>query len=618
MENKQGQIAIFIIIGIVIVGGVVSFFVFRDKITSTGIPSNMQPIYSTFLSCLEEKTTAGIEILESQGGYIELPDFEQGSEYSPFGSQMNFLGNPIPYWYYVSGNNLQKEQVPSKTEMEEHLADFVDGKIRNCVFDDYYLQGFEINQGEPKASVNINEKSVSVDLKMDLSIEKGEDVSVVKSHKIEVKSYLGKLYDDAKKIYEKEQNELFLEEYAVDNLRLYAPVDGVELTCSPLVWNADEVFENLSIATETNTLALKNSDGLFNKENKYFLVDAEVDSNVRFVTSKNWAGRFEVEPSEGGMMISKPVGNQPGLGILGFCYVPYHYVYNIDYSILVQVYSGDNSEGTDEIFQFPVAVVLRGNNPRESLDVSAVETESPQLCEYKNTLAKVRTYDAHLNPVEAEISYECFSETCSIGKTKAGFLEEKFPQCANGYIVASAENFKRAKYLYSTMEEGSAEIILDRVYEKEIKLKLDGRDYNGDAIIYFSSDGSSEVAVYLQQKKVRLNEGQYEITAYIYRNSSLNLGARTQKQCFEVPKSGIGSLIGMTDEKCFDIEIPSQIVSNALAGGGKENYYILESELQNSDAVEINAQSLPTPVSLEQLQENYVLFETKNLGVLFR
>ena len=250
--------------------------------------------------------------------------------------------------------------------------------------------------------------------------------------------------------------------------------------------------------------------------------------------------------------------------------------------------------------------------------MSAVETESPQLCEYKNTLAKVRTYDAHLNPVEAEISYECFSETCSIGKTKAGFLEEKFPQCANGYIVASAENFKRAKYLYSTMEEGSAEIILDRVYEKEIKLKLDGRDYNGDAIIYFSSDGSSEVAVYLQQKKVRLNEGQYEITAYIYRNSSLNLGARTQKQCFEVPKSGIGSLIGMTDEKCFDIEIPSQIVSNALAGGGKENYYILESELQNSDAVEINAQSLPTPVSLEQLQENYVLFETKNLGVLFR
>ena len=39
---------------------------------------------------------------------------------------------------------------------------------------------------------------------------------------------------------------------------MYAPVDGVELTCSPLVWNADEVFKNLSIATETNTFALSN------------------------------------------------------------------------------------------------------------------------------------------------------------------------------------------------------------------------------------------------------------------------------------------------------------------------------------------------------------------------
>jgi len=61
-------------------------------------------------------------------------------------------------------------------------------------------------------------------------------------------------------------------------------------------------------------------------------------------------------------LIANPVGNQPGLGVLCFCYVPYHFVYNIGYPVLIQVYSGE------EIFQFPVAVVVKGNKPREALD----------------------------------------------------------------------------------------------------------------------------------------------------------------------------------------------------------------------------------------------------------
>jgi len=61
----------------------------------------------------------------------------------PFSSQLNFLGNPVPYWYYVSGNNVQKEQVPSKNEMENQLEDFIEEKINKCVFDEYYEQGFE-------------------------------------------------------------------------------------------------------------------------------------------------------------------------------------------------------------------------------------------------------------------------------------------------------------------------------------------------------------------------------------------------------------------------------------------------------------------------------------------
>lgn len=608
-NKKRGQVTIFIIIAIMIVAITILFFILRERISISKIPSSIEPVYNSFLVCLEDDVETGTGVLRSQGGYIYLPEFEPGSRHMPFSSQLIFLGNPIPYWYYISGNNIQKEQIPSKKNMEEQLAEFIENGIRNCVFDEYYEQGFEIEQGERNARVSIMDEKVEVNLAMDLSIKKGEDSALIREHKIIVNSNLGRLYNSARKIYEKEQKELFLENYTVDILRAYAPVDGVELSCSPKIWSADEVFGTLGEAIEANVLALNTI------RNNYFTVKAPIKEGVRFITSKNWPSSFEVAPSEGSILISKPIGNQPGLGVLGFCYVPYHFVYNIKYPVLVQIYS----ENEQEIFQFPIAVVIQGNKPREALDVSAVSSEAPELCKYKNTLINVKTYDANLNPVEAEISYECFGERCEIGKTSSGTLKSNFPQCVNGFVIVTSDGFKDAKYLYSTTQTGSLEIILDKLYEMDVKLKLDEKEYNKDAIISFiSEDSSSDTIFYPIQKNIKLSEGQYEVQVYIYENSSLSLGETIKEQCMEVSRGGLGGLFGLTEKKCFDIKIPSQIISNVLVGGGKSSYYILESQLKNLNTIEINVKSLPVPKTIEQLQDNYELFETKTLEINFR
>jgi len=608
MNNKRGQITIFIIIAIIIVALVILFLAFGESIFGKAIPSSIEPAYTSFLSCLEDSTFVGISILESQGGYIYLPEFEPGSRYMPFSSQLDFLGNPIPYWYYVSGNNIQTEQVPSKRNMQEQLGDFIESEIQNCVFDEYYEQGFEINQDDSKASVSIKNDNVEVNLNMDLNIVKGEDSALIRNHKVNVNSRLGSLYDSAIKVYNKEQEELFLEDYAIDNLHLYAPVNGVELTCAPKIWNAAEVFDELGKAIEINTFALRIND------RSYFSVDVSTDNEVRFINSQNWPSNFEVSPSEGSILIAKPVGNQPGLGVLGFCYVAYHFVYNIKYPVLIQIYSTDEQE----IFQFPLAVVIQGNNPREALEGTGIQTSSPELCEYRNTPVKVRTYNTNLNSVEAYIAYECFGERCEIGETSSGVLEENFPQCVNGYVMTHSQGFEDAKYLYSTTSSGSIDIILDRLYEVNVDLKLDRDNYNKDAVIVFVSTKTTKTISYPQQKTIELSEGDYEIQVYIYKNSSLKLESSVKEQCLKVPRSGFGGLLGLTEEKCFDMEIPSQLISSVLAGGGKENYYILESELKNSNVIEINAQSLPLPKSLDELQDNYELFESKGLDILFK
>jgi len=75
MEKKRGQVTIFILIAIVIIGGAVVFYSYRDSIIGEKIPVSIEPVYNNFLSCLESKILTGIDILESQAGYIYLPDF---------------------------------------------------------------------------------------------------------------------------------------------------------------------------------------------------------------------------------------------------------------------------------------------------------------------------------------------------------------------------------------------------------------------------------------------------------------------------------------------------------------------------------------------------------------
>jgi hypothetical protein len=607
--ERRGQVTIFIIIGILIVSAVILFFVLRKPGTAeSGIPADLQPPYTAFLSCLEDETNLGISLIETQGGYIELPAFEPGSAYMPFSSILNFAGAAVPYWYYVSGNNIQREQVPALNGMEDELAKFVEGRINGCDLSDYETLGFDISRGEEtKAEVKINEGSVEINLEMDMAISNAGENAEIDSHLITVDSKLGALYNDAKDVYLKEQSELFLEKYGVDALGIYAPVDGVELSCSPLVWSADDVFDRLQEAIEANTLALKSSG----ESDDYFLVEG-LNPNVRFINSRNWPSTFEVAPSEGPVLISKPVGNQPGLGILGFCYVPYHFVYDVKYSVLVQVYEGD------EIFQFPMAVVIQGNKPREPISSPAFESAVPELCQYKNTRIEVSAKDINGNFVDADISYECSNTVCYLGKTQNGILSTDFPQCANGRIIARAEGYRELEEQYSSIEPGSVELYLDKEHSLGVRVLLDGKQYNKQVILSFISNGSSTTISYPEQNTVELSQGEYEIQAYIYDESTLKLDSSVIQQCVEVPRGGIGGIIGLTEERCFDVEIPEQIISSALSGGGKTKTYVSDSTLERSGFVEISAQSLPKPESLEQLQDNYILFEDKNIDVYFK
>ena len=614
-RDKRGQLAIFVIIALVLVVGIIVYFLVRNTSIS-GIPEELRPAFDYYEECIKQETRAAIDLAGTQGGYVEVPEYVPGSEYAPFSSQLNFLGFPVPYWYYISGNGLIREQVPSKSDIENGIAKYIENRVNECDFSSFYERGFDIGLDDVSARVEIEDDKVNVNIISNLVVAKNEQRASRRDHKVIVNSKLGKFYDLGKEIYDKEIGEAFLEEYAVDVMRLYAPVDGVELSCASKIWKTRDVVNELQAGLEANIGALKldgNYYELSNDRDKYFVIDKQTDEKINFIYSRDWPGKTEIygEGVDNELMIAEPVGVQEGLGIMGFCYAPYHFVYDISFPVMIQIYN-DN-----EMFQFPVAVIIDKSVARNALVSQIEEEEKFDLCAFYDKDVEINVFDINLNPIDdVRLSYKCFDQLCALGKTENGKFIGKAPSCLNGFVQARKEGYNEGKQIFSTNEERVSEIILDKEYNVEVELQIDGRKFEkGTAIITFEGDKTTSAAL-PEFNNIRLSEGSYNVRVFVYSDSNIVIPGNTKRQCQNVLREGILGFLGSTKEECFDITVPETKVDYALVGGGKTSTYLLESEIQKGKLI-IKVNGLPLPKSLEELQLNFVSFDKQEVDLGF-
>src|SRR3989344_2029967 len=451
LAKRKGQVAIFVIIALVIVAGIAIFFVVRDSVGSEDVPLELSSVFDYYLSCIEQETRNVVELAGVQGGHVELPDYYPGSEYAPFSSHLNFLGNGVPYWYYISGNGVIKEQVLTKAEIEKEMEDYVESAFEKCELEFYHADGFDIQKGEDvNVDIKIEDRRVVVLVNSDLEVSKGEDRWRKSVHNAEIDSRFGEFYNSALEIYNVQKEEAFFEGYARDVLYSYAPVDGVEIQCGPKLWSTQNVANELKEGLEENFRTIKfkgNYYNLLEKEREYFVIDKEVGSAVNVVYSKSWPTKVEVqgEGVDDEIMIAEAVGTQEGLGVMGFCYVPYHFVYDVSFPVMIQIFDGS------EFFQFPVVVVIDKNAARvANLGEGFSQGEDFDLCQFKQKEIEVNVFDINLRSVNGNLSYECFDQRCRLGATKDGRFRGLAPACVNGFLHIKADGYTEKKQLFST------------------------------------------------------------------------------------------------------------------------------------------------------------------------
>ena len=153
ISGRKGQAAVFIIVGVVIVlsAVIVSYVASRSGTMisgkETGIESEFagQSELGQYVgACIRPAVLQGLEIIRLQGGYVNIPDNTKtmlvkdklGKQVKVVdGSKkvvvdLNGEGNEVPYW--ITKDSLA---VPTKSFMEEELAEYVAEEVGNCAGD---------------------------------------------------------------------------------------------------------------------------------------------------------------------------------------------------------------------------------------------------------------------------------------------------------------------------------------------------------------------------------------------------------------------------------------------------------------------------------------------------
>jgi len=135
-SSKKAQVAIFIIIGILLVAAIALFIVFRKEIIPPGTFGRPEVnIRNSLENCMSDKIKEGVDLISSQGGYTE-PEF-----YRTFKFEDEDFAHNIAYLcytrnYYVPCINQQPLLIQHiKDELKNYIGDDVESCIENIARD---------------------------------------------------------------------------------------------------------------------------------------------------------------------------------------------------------------------------------------------------------------------------------------------------------------------------------------------------------------------------------------------------------------------------------------------------------------------------------------------------
>ena len=178
--NRKGQLTIFIILALVILGGVVLFFSLQKGLIQQPFNPDADRVKNSVQNCIEKEGFDAIYQIGQNGGYSSKanPSTDSG----------------IPYYFYNNRNYM-----PSKEKIETEISNALDIRLDSCKNLSRTFTDLNVTFGNPSSQASVQDEKVILNANYPVRVAKGEDVSLIKSFKVEVPVRLGFVYNSISK-----------------------------------------------------------------------------------------------------------------------------------------------------------------------------------------------------------------------------------------------------------------------------------------------------------------------------------------------------------------------------------------------------------------------------------
>ena len=254
--HKRGQIAIFIIVGSIILISLILLIYFKSESIKSllnkqsqetiNIPKELQVVTNYIDNCLKENSEEAIYQIGRSGGYYQMQ-----------GEYIVFFTETIPYYYSSS-----KENIPKLELIEKGISNFIEDFSIDCFnLKDFQKKGFEISQGEISVSTKIGIKDINIKIIKPIKIKKNQNEFSIDNFNYVIRSNFMSQYNVGKElvnIYSKKPGYICLtclEELPYNNLSIdVLPIADPSVEENDIFWI---LIDDREFTVNNKTLTLR-------------------------------------------------------------------------------------------------------------------------------------------------------------------------------------------------------------------------------------------------------------------------------------------------------------------------------------------------------------------------
>lgn len=194
-REKKAQTTIFIIIAVLIIAGVLIYFLLQKK-TEIVKPSGLN-VESYIRKCTQDATRNAIDIMLSQGGYIEPKNYKLYNDKKV--AYLCYNKN-----YYLPCINQEPLYIQ---HLEQEIKSFIEGKIDECFYQlkaELEKRHYEVDSGKMILNTGLFPREAEIKISREFVVSKGEETKRYTEFKVSLNSPLYDLAIVAQEIADQE------------------------------------------------------------------------------------------------------------------------------------------------------------------------------------------------------------------------------------------------------------------------------------------------------------------------------------------------------------------------------------------------------------------------------